>query len=129
MAFTETLLDNRVYQRFAFFANGDGAVGTMDETIDMIGPFEIANILVTFSGVCSADIYLRAKMSAIQSGSTANTYDAVFLSYALSNSTWYKWTPSAVPMLFTSGDRIAISCITDNLWAIVVTGWAATSAK
>lgn len=129
MAFTETFLDNRVYRRFAFFANGDGAVGTMAETLDIDGPFELHEIKVVFSGVCSADIYLRAKLSAIQSGSTANTYDMLFLSYALSNSTWYRWTPSAAPMIFTSGDKIEISCITDNLWALVVTGWAATTAK
>lgn len=129
MAFTENYLDNRVYQRFAFFANGDGAVANMDQTMSPDGPFEIHAIMVNFSGVCSADIYFRAALDAIQSGSVAATFDMQFLSYALSNSVWYRWIPSAAPMLFQSGDQIQISCITDNLWAIIVTGWAATAAK
>jgi hypothetical protein len=129
MTFTEKFLDNRVYQQFAFFANGDGAVGTMDETVDIDGPFRLGTIMVNFSGVCSADIYLRAYVDAIVSGSLATTYDALFVSYALNNSTWYLWTLSATEMILLSGDKINISCITDNLWTLVVTGWAATSVK
>jgi hypothetical protein len=129
MTFTEKFLDNRTYQRFAFFANGDGAVGNMDETVDMGRPFELGTIMVNFSGVCSADIYLRGTLDAIVSGSVATTFDTQFLSYALSNSVWYRWQPSAVKMIFMSGDKIQISCVTDNLWALVVTGWAATVAK
>ena len=111
MTFTEKFLDSRVYRQFAFFANGDGAVGTMAEILDIDGPFQLGTIMVTFSGVCSADIYLRAKLSAITSGSLATTYDAVFLSYALSNSTWYRWTPSANRMIFISGDNIEMASI------------------
>ncbi len=129
MTFTERWLDNRTYKQFAFFANGDGAVGNMDETVDIDGPFELGTIMVNFSGVCSADIYLRATLDAIESGSTATTFDMQFLSYALSNSVWYRWSPSACKMIFTSGDQIQISCITDNLWALIVTGWAATAAR
>ena len=130
MAFLEEgFLDNRVYQQFAFFANGDGAVGNMDETFDIDRPFQLGTIMVNFSGVCSVDIYLRATLDAILSGSLATTYDQILMSYALSNSTWYRWQPSAAKMIFISGDKIQISCITDNLFSLIVIGWAATSAK
>ena len=123
---TEVRIQNRVKQQFAFFANGDGAVANMDETMELEGQFQLETIMVNFSGVCSADIYLRAALDAATSGSVATTFDQQFLSYALSNSTWYCWQPSAAPMIFLSGDQIQISCITDNLWTIIATGWSAT---
>lgn len=112
-----------VFRDFMFFADGDGAVANMDDSVDLGGdPFFLREVRVAFSGVCSADIYLRIHVNAIQSTHSIR-YDGYILSYFLNNSTWYAWQPSQ-PMMFQGSDVIEISCITDNEYSITVSGWA-----
>jgi len=126
MAFEEKKLKNKIWQRFSFFASGDPDVasGDMDEDFVIDGDFELQDIRLHFSGVCSADIYFRATLSSIISAD----HDVQFLSYGLNNSIHYFWQPS-IKMLFLSGDTIQLSCITDNIWGMTVSGWAVTGVN
>lgn len=124
MAFTEKYIPYSRDKYFTFYADGDGAAATMDEDIDFGGKaFELAGIRVAFSGVCSADIYLRIYLDSPQS-THSTRYDGYIYSYALSNSTWHMWQPSIAPLLFQASDVVTISCITDNEYSITAWGWA-----
>jgi hypothetical protein len=124
MAFSKKYIPYSRAKYFTFFADGDGAAANMDEDIDFSGkPFELAGIRVTFSGVCSADIYLRGYIDSPQS-THSTRYDGYFFSYALSNSIFYQWQPSVAPMLFQASDVVTISCITDNVFSVTAWGWA-----
>lgn len=124
MTFSKKYIPYSRFEYFSFFADGDGAVANMDESVDFGGrAFEVAGIRVAFSGVCSNDIYLRVFQDSPQS-THSTRYDGYILSYALSNSTWYMWQPSVAPLLFQASDIIQISCITDNEYSITVWGWA-----
>jgi hypothetical protein len=123
MAFSKKYYPYSRYGYFRFFADGDGAAANMVESIDFNGKaFELAGIMVTFSGVCSADIYLRAYLDSPQS-THSTRYDGYFLSYALSNSIWYMWQPSIAPMFFQDSDIIIISCTTNNIYSLTAWGW------
>jgi len=119
MAFTKRYHPNEIWVQFSFFAQGDGAVANMDESISLSSPYMIDEIRLAFSGVCSNDIYFRLYLDAIESAA----YDGYVHSYPLSNSTWYIWRPSqGCPMYNQSGDILQMSCITDNKWGITVLG-------
>ena len=112
-----------VYNDFMFFTDGDGAAATMDASIDLEGTaWFLRDVRVAFSGVCSNDIYLRIHVDAVQS-TDSTRYDGYILSYALSNSIWYAWQPSQ-PMMFQGSDVVEISCVTDNVYSVTVSGWA-----
>lgn len=122
---TKVLIPNPTFQHFSFFENGDGAVALMDEDWTWNGTFKIGELRVAFSGVCSNDIYLRVYLSSVQGA----VHNLLLLSYFLNNSQYYRWEPSAQPMLFLSGDTLQVSCITLNKWALNISGWQATSVK
>ena len=119
MAFGKRFIPNQHQQEFGFFATGDGATGNMDETATFVGGFKLTEIRCGFSGVCSADIYLRCYISSIE----GTVYNFMFLSYALSNSVYYRWVASTDGLLCQSGDTLQFSHITDNTWAIAINGW------
>jgi len=126
MAFTKKYIPYARNEYFEFYADGDGAVANMVESLDFsVHAYELAGVRVTFSGVCSADIYLRAYLDSPQS-THSTRYDGYILSYALNNSTWYQWQPSVAPMLFNNSEIVIISCITDNIYSLTVWGWAIT---
>jgi hypothetical protein len=122
MAFTEKFLPYATAKQnfFYFYATGDGAVASMDEDLQPDCDFVLDHIKFQFSDVCSADIYLRLYANPAY-GSTSGYLH----SYALSNSTWYLFTPSG-NLTFLSGDKINISCVTDNKYSIVACGWCVT---
>jgi len=121
----ELVVEIRTKQQFSFFAEGDGAVANMDEDFSFNGQFDVHEIRAAFSGVCSADIYLRVYLSSV----TDVVHNMLLFSYALSNSQYYRWEPSACPMAFLSGDTLAISCVTDNKFAVNVLGWSVVAIR
>jgi len=48
MAFEEKKLRNKIWQRYSFFASGDGAVANMDEDFTIDGDFELEDIRLHF---------------------------------------------------------------------------------
>ncbi len=121
MAFKENFLRNTNWSVFTFFEAGDpDAAEPFATNISINGAFQLAEIRVGFSGLCSNDIILRMHLSSIE----GTEYNLLLLSYALNNSQFYRWQPSTVPMFFQSGDTVQISCLSDNLWHLNVIGWA-----
>lgn len=127
MPYTKRYLKNTLWDQFSFFHTGDPDVGgdVFDTDLNIDGAFRLAEIRVKFSGVCSADIILRAYLSSIE----GTAFTVLFLSYTLNNSIYYRWEPSTVPMFCQSGDTVQISCITDNVWSCNVVGWSVTAVR
>ncbi len=118
------IVTNQIFQHFSFFETQDpDLVGDMEVDMNQGRAFKIAEIRVAFSGNCSNDIYLRAYLSNVQGA----IYNTLLFSYFLNNSQYFRWCPSCVPILGLSGDTLQMSCITDNVWAATISGWAANN--
>jgi hypothetical protein len=121
MSFTETYIQNKLWDHFMFFV-APGADGAISENVSPGKIWQLTEIRVHASTAIASAGDLVAQLSA----NLDSAYNLKFFSYAMLGSEDY-WFQLSQPMLFQSDDVLNISFSMAsgiNIVGITVSGWS-----